>query len=120
MLVIRPSQMHILNQGPAAAFRRTVTAYLNEEFPSLCAARKPAELESFIEEAIGRGERFGLEFEADFCDYIAFLFEHGLNFASDPALGWAREIAEDPQEAPATRVARLVGWSAALRRLQRP
>lgn len=102
--------MRVLNEIFREKFRRTVAEYLRTEFSVRCAATPAADLLAFVDKGVAKGERFGLEMEADICDYVAFLFEHGMEFETDPKLSWAQTILDDDTLPPAERMSRLTGW----------
>ncbi len=112
MLVIRDEQLRILNRPFEIAFRKMVSEYLASDFPELSLSLRPDGVKDFIEHGIARAAAYGIESEADICDWIGAMAVFGRDFDK---LEWAASILQDSAEPLPARVSRLMGWVEAMR-----
>ena len=111
MLVVRAAQMKILNLPWQEQFRSKLVAYLSAEFPVETAALGADGVEAMIEAGIRKAQGLGIDQEADVCDLIALVVEHGTGFEQLP---WAAPIVGS-SEGWDVKLGQLVGWAEALR-----
>jgi len=116
MLVIRPAQMHQLEE---AQLRSWLGAYLSKCYPRQIESWTTARLSSLVDAAILGGRARGLSDAADLRKYLHVTFLLGHHFESDPSSAWACRILDDVEQPdPAERVATLE--KAIIERLRRP
>lgn len=88
MLVIRKTQMHLLEQELRRDFARRAGLHLGANF-SDCAAMEPAELRALVDGGIAKAHGYGIETEREVCKFLNLLVVYGPHF--DVELPWARK-----------------------------
>ena len=91
-LLVRRNQMHVLERYMLEGFIRRLSARLREEFPRETAALTPAELRTFIENAIAKAETYDVKDEADVERYLEFAARYGPDFDVEQRTAWAGAV----------------------------
>jgi len=91
-LIVRRKQMHVFERYMLEGFIRRMSARLRDEFPRETAALTPAELRTFIENAITKAETYDVTDEADVERYVEFAARYGPNFDVEQRTAWAGAV----------------------------
>jgi hypothetical protein len=95
MLVIRDEQMSAF---ASASLPSRLKAHVEKFLPHHCRALGPEGTEAAIAYGLERARRYALTSDADVYQYIDLMFAFGRDFDDDPALPWAREILNAPDD----------------------
>lgn len=95
MLVIRETQMTVLEQAAVRTFESRMLEHLKEFFPKHCEILGEEQARRVIRLGIERAEQYGLASERDIHLYVGLMFMLGSYFDQDPQLPWAAKILTD-------------------------
>ena len=101
MLVIRAVQMDLLRQTRWREFEAAARRHCEEHFPEVCQAFGPAETTAAVQAGLQKALAFGFEDAAHLLKFLNLTFTFGSDFDQLP---WAREIFDEPDYLPGTRI----------------
>ena len=108
MLVIRKLQMAVFEQERRRPLVDALLEHVSECFDAVVAQLGQDRARSVIEQALERAERYGIETDADFCEFVNLVFVFGDRFPEGAEFAWARELlGEAGGSGPEQRLARL-------------
>jgi hypothetical protein len=90
---IRSGQMRALSAAKRRRYVIEMAHMLRRDFPEIFGPRRVADLEGFVDGALGEAEFYGITLEADLSFYLRLQGVLSPRF-SDPRHSWAREIVE--------------------------
>lgn len=95
MLVIRETQVTVLEQAVLRTFESRLLEHLKEFFPKHCEILGEEQVRKVIRLGIERAKQYGLVSERDIHLYLGLMFMLGSYFDQDPQLPWAAKILTD-------------------------
>ena len=97
MLIIRKEQMAAFEGEARRGFEERMLAHLRKYFPERCSEMGEDGVRDSIREAIQRTGKLGLALEYDIERYLNHMFALGLDFDTNPAYPWVKEVLSDPE-----------------------
>lgn len=92
---IRPEQIRFLNEAHRNSFLDRMSAQLRQNYAEVTNAFSPGRLVETITEGIGRAKSYDIELCHDVERFIHLMFTISLDFDTNPATLWIREILYD-------------------------
>lgn len=99
MLMIRQTQMEVLERAAIVAFEDRTYAHLEEYFPGHCHLLGEKQMRRLIRHGWEKSRSYGFNAECCIRMYIEFMCLLGGGFDTDPLLPWAAEILNEPPSA---------------------
>ena len=99
MLVIRASQMEVLQQAAHRGFEDDAWQHLSRQFPLLCKRLGEATMRNFIRDGELRAERYGFTVHRTLFAYFTLMVWLGRGYDEDPLYPWAGRILSNPLSA---------------------
>src|SRR3954464_742706 len=106
MFILRNKQIEALGLVKLRSFERRAAAHVRACFPAACDALGGDGVDFHVRHAIARGLRHRLEYQSDLLRFVNLVFALGEDF--DDVYPWAREILDDDELAPRTKLGLLV------------
>lgn len=91
MLVLKRSQLVILNEILRKAFIRNALVHIKKKFKDYYESKTTEELIMLIKNELIRAERYNIDEQSDVLRFIEFTIELGNEFEQKPENDWAKE-----------------------------
>ena len=92
MLVIRKQQMSVFEREHRCKLVDALLAHVSDCFDIVVGQLGQERTRLVIEQALERAERYGIETDADFCEFVNLVFVFGDRFPDGAQFAWAREL----------------------------
>jgi hypothetical protein len=104
MLVIRDVQFEVFQKAASESFKQRVLAHFQECCPEEIERRGESAIRVFIDDAVFRARRYGVETEFDVMRFIDHQLVLGDHFDADSRLPWASRILTAPDLPGSTKM----------------